>query len=193
MSDYCTLADIKAYVSTALPGDDGIFADLITRASKTIDTYCRRTFTQRLETRYFDATGDVSGSTLFLDDDLLGVITLTNGDDDAITSGSYVLLPANYSPKYAIKLKSSSGVSWTYDDDPEQAIQVNGTWGYKAGTVPPDDIKHAAVRLTAWYYHQREAPFETTGFPDLGQVVVPSSIPVDIKGLLDPYVRVPIK
>ena len=190
MSDYCTAAEVKAYIGTALATDDTLIAALITRASAAIDKYCGRTFVQREdETRYFDAIQDVEGRTLYVDDDLLAVDEIMNGDSTTVSSSYYVLLPANLSPKYAIRLKASSSVSWSYTTDPEEAISITGTWGYVASDTAPSDINHAAIRLTAWYYHQKSAPFETTGLPELGIVTVPAAIPDDIKGILDLYVR----
>jgi hypothetical protein len=189
MSDYCTLSDVKTYIGTAQTTDDTLISNLIPRASARIDAFCQRTFIARTETRYFDATADVQDRTLLVDDDLLAVTTLTNGDGTVLTASDYILLPSNATPKYGIMLKSSSGHSWTYTTDPENAISIAGSWGYKTGTVPPDDIKHAATRLTDWFYKQRSAPFETTGLPELGQIVVPSDMPPDISALLDPYRR----
>jgi len=190
MTDYCTTADVKAYIGTSKATDDALMASLIPRASARIDRYCDRTFIRRsAETRKFDAVEDVEGRVLYLDDDLLSVTSITNGDGATVSASEYVLLPTNSSPKYAIKLKASSSTSWTWNTDPEEAISVSGTWGYYNGTVPPDDIKHAAIRLTAWYYHQRSAPFETQGLPELGVVTIPQDMPQDIKATLAPYIR----
>jgi hypothetical protein len=189
MADYTTSAAVKSYIGTSEPDDDALIASLITRASQRIDTYTRRTFVRRAETRYFDAVKDVSGLTLYVDDDLIYITSITNGDGSAVDSADVVQLPANRLPKYAVKIKASAGISWTWETDPEQAITIAGSWGYRDATTPPDDIAHAAIRLTAWYYHQRQAPFETIGFPDLGQVVVPADVPADIRGVLDTYVR----
>jgi hypothetical protein len=180
------------YLNTSQTDDDVLLASLITKASQAIDTHCMRTFVRRTETRLFDAVQDTDGNILYVDDDLIGVISLTNGDGEVLGASTYVLLPANEYPKYAIKLKSGGSKSWTFNTDPEEAISVNGTWGYQNSTTAPADIQHAAARLATWYYHQRQAPFETTGFPDLGQVVVPSALPEDIKGLLAPYMRVEV-
>jgi hypothetical protein len=192
LADYCTLAQVRKYVDVkkaSNTSDDVLISDLITRASKRIDTYTGRTFTERTETRRFDAVRDVQGQRLWVDDDLLAVDSITNGDGTAIIASDYVLEPANEAPKYAIKLLASSSESWTYNTDPEQAISVTGDWGYMAGTVAPSDIQHAAIRLTAWYYQQREAPFETVAFPEVGAVVVTQAIPPDITAILNNYVR----
>lgn len=192
MTNYCTLADVKAYLGTDQTTDDAVITPLIGRATTAIETYCGRSFTARAETRHYDAIQDVNGQTLYVDDDLLTVTSITNGDSEVLDAADYVLLPSNVSPKYAIRLKSGSSKSWTYVTDPEEAITIVGSWGYKNDNEPPADVHQAAVQLAAWYYHHRKAPFETTGFPDLGQATTPSSIPVDVRALLAPYLRVRI-
>lgn len=187
MTTYCSLDELKAYLGTRLDTDDTEIQARITEASAAIDVYCQRVFVGAAATRAYDAVQAVDGRTLLLDEDLLSVTTITNGDGTALDSGDYVLLPANVTPKYAVRLKASSGVSWTYTTDPEDAISVNGTWGY--ANTQPDTVRHACIRLAAWYYRQKDAPFETTGMPDLGLVTVPASIPADVTALLDPYVR----
>lgn len=192
LTDYCTLAQVRKYTdfkSASNTDDDALIEQLITAASKRIDTYTGRTFTEATETRKFDAVRDTEGQRLWMDDDLLAVTSITNGDGTAIVASDYVLEPANEAPKYAIKLLASSSESWTFNTDPEQAITVVGEWGYMAGTLAPADIQHSAIRLTAWYYQQREAPFETVALPELGAVVIPQAIPSDIVAILNNYVR----
>ena len=187
MADYCTLAELKTYIGTDESGDDDLLNDLITRASSRIDRYCNRTFVARTETREFDAVADVDGPTLFVDDDLLAITTLTNGDGTVLTASDYVLKPSNETPKYGVKLLASSSESWTYQTDPEEAISILGSWGY--ANTQPEDIRQACIRLSAWYYAQRDAPFETQGFPELGAVTVPTAMPDDTKLILNFYVR----
>jgi hypothetical protein len=192
LADYCTLAQVRKYTDfkvVANTDDDALIEQLITAASKRIDEYTGRTFTEATETREFDAVRDVQGQRLWMDTDLLAVTSITNGDGTAIVASDYVLEPSNSAPKFAIKLLASSGESWTYDTDPEQAISVVGEWGYMAGTIAPADIQHAAIRLSAWYYQQREAPFEQVALPELGAVVIPQAIPSDIVAILNNYVR----
>lgn len=192
MTDYCTLTQVKAYINTVESGDDTKLSQYITQASRRIDIYCGRTFTANTATRLYDAIADVDGRTLYLDDDLLSVTSLYNGDGTVITSGQYVLEPANQTQKYAIKLRSSASISWTYTTDPEQSIAVYGAWGFYNGTVAPEDIQHAAIRLTAWYYAQQTAPFDQAGLLETGVITVPSAVPPDVRALLDQYQRVDV-
>lgn len=181
---YTTWAAVKTYLAIEGTGDDALGAALVSRASAMIDQFCRRRFAQWTATRLYDVP---SGVTLWLDEDLLAVTTLTNGDGATLTSSEYLLLPTNMIPRYGIRLRSGSAWVGGSTGD-EQAISLTGTWGYSSS--PPDDVVQAAVRLTAWLYKQRDAPFGTTARPDVGIVEVPAAIPEDVKALLLRYQKV---
>jgi hypothetical protein len=183
--DYTTWAAVKTYLDITGTGDDALGALLVNRVTDAIDRYCRRRFRAVTATRTFDVP---AGDTLFLDDDLLSVTTLTNGDGNVITSASYVLLPKNKSPKYAIRLKENTSTVWEGSTTTDyQAISVAGPWGYS--TTPADDIVQAAVRWAAWLYRQRDGAFGQTARPDIGVIETPLALPVDIERLLKPYKR----
>lgn len=132
---YCTLADYKAYITPAgqvlelSTADDAVLEKLIVRASRRIDDLCNRTFYPRIETKSYDVPTD---DVLWLGDDLLAAITLTNGDTNTIASSEYKLYPANEFPKYGMKLKQSSSTLWEEDSsgNTEQVISLLGYWGY---------------------------------------------------------------
>lgn len=185
---YATLETFKAYLSipAAEVTDDTLLRDLLERASKAIDNHCGRRFSANTETHYFEADMLSDTNTLHMDDDLLSVTTLTNGDDAGTTilPTEYWLIPRNDSPKFAIRLKSDSTYRWEWDTD--GWVSVLGTWGWS--TTPPDDIVQACIRLAAYYYHQKDVPvYETTVFPDSGYVSVPVGMPVDVKEILSAY------
>lgn len=187
MADYCTVADVKALAGMAETTDDTLLGTLITRASALIDRYTGTTFAERTETRYYTPSVHNDGNLLLLDDDLLSVTTLTNGDGEVIPSSGYVLYPLNKSPKYGIKLKSD--YSWTYTDDPEGAISVAGTWGYCTEADRPADITQACARLALWLYRQKDAPFGKMGNTITGEYEVPVAIPMDVAQTLMRYRR----
>lgn len=184
MSDYCTVADVKALAGASKSTDDTLIGTLITRASKMIDTYTGRTFAANSVTRYYTPGVDTDGQLLFLSVDMLSITTLTN-DGVEIPAAGYTLLPLNATAKRRLKLKSD--YSWTFPDDPEGSIVVAGSQGFS--TTPPSDIVQAATRLALWLYRQREAPFSRVGNAITGEYEVPVELPDDIKGLLHRYRR----
>lgn len=189
MANYCTVAQVKALISATESGDDALLAVLVTRASALVDQHTGRTFADRSETRTFTPGTDTDGLTLLLDDDLISITTLTNGDGTVIAAASYKLLPLNHTPKHAIRLLASSGLSWTYTDDAEGAISVNGKWGYCLSASCPADVVQATARLALWLYRQREAPFSRVGNVMTGEYEVPVAMPDDVQKMLQPYLR----
>ena len=131
---YATLAEYKAYsvargqTASTDATDDGVIVDLLEAASRFIDDKTVRQFYPTIETRLYDVPQDEE---LWLDQDLLEVTTLTNGDLSVVTD--YNMLPANMYPKYMIRLKDTANVQWEADSDGEleQVISVLGVWGYR--------------------------------------------------------------
>lgn len=103
----------------------------VQQASSWFERNCQRSFVPYQQTRYFDAVGShIKPMTLDVDEDLLSVGTLINGNASTLANSDYVLQPNNMTPAYRIRLKQSSGLVWTFAESPEQAISVNGMWGY---------------------------------------------------------------
>lgn len=117
-------------IATANTDDDAMIRHYITQASTWFQTWTGRTFVPYVATLRYDAWGIhlPSGYTLDTGEDLLALTALTNGDGTALTS--YVLEYANTYPKWRVRLKQSAGITWTYDDEWEQAITLTGVWGY---------------------------------------------------------------
>jgi hypothetical protein len=154
--NYVTLYQVRQYLKLAATetADDVLLARLIREVRQNIDTWCNRRFDVRQEARAFDypikplsgfgvhsaeyfvyqmnAVAHLSSGRLFVDDDLLQVTTLTNGNGTVIAADKYVLEPANIYPKHAVILKRGGGVSWlpASDGTREQVISVAGLWGY---------------------------------------------------------------
>lgn len=111
--------------------DDALVETHIVSATDLITGFCNRSFVPYRETKLFDARGDriVDHSrTLLVRDDLLAVHTLTNGDGTALVSSKYAL-SSGY-PKWSVELLPSTGLTWTYTTDWQNAISLVGTWGY---------------------------------------------------------------
>lgn len=137
-NELTNVTDLRStYLSITGTGDDTLILSLIRGVSADIARACGRQFVPRIETRYFDALRDTSGrGALMLDDDLLSVTTLTNGDTSTISASSYVTEPRNATSYHAIRLLGSSNLFWTYVTDPENAISIAGTWGYDLSWTP---------------------------------------------------------
>ncbi|KKL19182.1 hypothetical protein LCGC14_2468050 [marine sediment metagenome] len=175
---YATLAEFKTEkdISSTDAVDDTSIEDIIEAASRFIDSETGRTFYARTETRNFDVPRGTRE--LRLDDDLLTITTLTNGDDNEIANTEYILLPANVSPKFAIVLKSTSSTIWQPDSNSgtEQVISVAGTWGWVADH--PDNIKRACLMIATDYYDKREGQGVTTAtVTGAGVVIKAAGVP----------------
>lgn len=188
---YATLAEFKLYadITNTNANDDAVLEHIIEGASRLIDNHTRRTFYARTETHYYDTP---HGYDLWImDDDLLTITTLTNGDASVITSASYKLLPLNISPKYMITLLPGSNLTWEADSnsDPTGAITVLGTWGYSATT--PDDIRQACLMIVSAEYHRRfgENVGSVANVTAAGVVITPQGMPKNALDIINKYVR----
>ena len=188
---YATLAEFKLWkdIGSTDSDDDAVIEDCIEAASRYIDRATGRTFYARTETHYFDVPDD-GDRLLRLDDDLLTITTLTNGDSTVITSTHYNLVPKNYAPYYGIKLKAASTYYWTMDSsgNVEDVISLAGTWGFSA--TAPDDIKDYCLALANNLYQKRHGEGQQVAvITGAGVVISPSGIPKDVVEGLRAYKR----
>lgn len=144
--NYTTLAKVRQkFIGATETTDDALINDFIEQVSRMIDSAGKRHFYPLIETRHYDipypsanifwtrnTLGYNSRDKLVLDDDLLAIDSVTNGDDTTISATNYLLYPANRYPKFALKLKDTSNVAWQRDasGNHEQVIEIAGTWGY---------------------------------------------------------------
>lgn len=186
---YTTAATVKTYLGISGAGDDTLLATLCVAAQAIIDAYTGRTFAAANDsTHYADAVADVDGRTLRLPTEFAAITSITNGDGVAVAAGSYVTEPRASTPYYAVTMKTSTGLTWTYTTDPENAITIVGKAAYS--TSAPYDVTQAATRLAAWLFRQKDAQvFDVTAQPDMGIITVPQGLPKDVLRLLAPYRR----
>jgi len=143
----------------------------------------------RLETRYYrsDALSDEDGHLLLVDQDLLTINTLANGDAlaTAIAATEYWLHPRNLGPPYfGIRMETNSASYWQFDTD--CFVAVTGTWGFSA--TAPGDIKMACLHLAAFYHRKAAAQvFDVTAIPDAGVITIPQGIPATVTRIINRY------
>lgn len=189
---YATLAEFKIWqeITSTNTNDDAAIEDIIEGVSRHIDGQTGRTFYARTQTRYYSVPEDL-GRTLVLDDDLLTITTLTNGDGDTIANTEYHLWPKNDPPYRRIELIASSTEYWDSDSsgNVKYVISIAGTWGFVA--TAPHDIRQACLEIaTNWY--KRRMGENTTGVARItaaGVVITPQDIPASAGRTMRRYVR----
>ena len=116
-------------ITSAGTVEDSMIELMIASCSRVIDSFCGRVFYPHVSTRLYDVP---SGRMLMLDDDLLSLTTLTNGDAAVLTTTDYRLESANFYPKWGIVIKDTSDKFWSWDSSgsTERVLSVLGEWGY---------------------------------------------------------------
>jgi len=187
---YITPGQLCSYLGIDNPSaaDTVQLGGFITAAQSIIDRQTGRTFEAAEATvRYLDARRDVDGYILWLGADCCQITEVLNGNDVEVTTGQYVTEPRNLTPFYAIRLRSDAGLTWTYTGAYENAIAVEGHWGYSLSA--PADIQQATVRLAAYLYRQKDTGQELDRplMVGDGNVILPAVLPNDVLTLIRPY------
>ena len=191
---YCTLAELKLFlkIKPDIEADDVILTSFIQSAQAIIESMTTRRFECTTPTiRYFDADEAWKlKRTIYFDDDLHSIVSVTNGDGVVVTPAEYLPFPRHSTPIYSIRLKETSNIEWTYTDSPEDAIAVLGYWAYSL--TPPADIKHATIRLASFLYRQKDnaTDIDRPLMSGDGTIVMPTKLPADIQAILKPYERI---
>lgn len=136
INGYCTLNEFLRHITP--PGqtlnedapDDVVIENCIVQASRRVDDICGRKFYPTVETYKYDIPYD---NIIWFGDDLLSIITFTNGDSSTIASTDFILKPVNADPKYCLQLRDTSTVTWQSDSNSsaDQVISINAIWGYR--------------------------------------------------------------
>lgn len=158
--DLTTLTNVRRTIlqqnisSTEDDDDDDLLKRFITQASALAHRRSGRTFVPYLDLRLLDF---YSSYHLNLDTDLLVATAITNGNGETISLSDIRYMPGNETPKWRISCKRSSGTVFEWQDDPEQAIEVTGIWGYHTDydhawvdtliDVPADDLASGATSV----------------------------------------------
>jgi hypothetical protein len=193
--DYCTLEEARTELvkQGASAIDDNAIAERIPRACARVDRVCRHMLPGGR--RAFDdeaITGEIrrAPQVVSADDGAL-VVTTSKGYCQFVTSAEYSTDLKTWTALPLDQLDIAGYVLTFLNVNAPRTGRLFTRLSYQGGyAVLPDDIILSAARMTAFMYHKREAPFEVTAFPDVGQIVVPSATPSDIVQALSPYERV---
>lgn len=163
---YCSTALLRDRLGNSAADLDALIQQAVDWATAEIDSLTGRRFEAFSEVRHYDrsaldwASANTSRfdytsygwRTLELDEDLLTVTTLTNGDGVVIPSNQFILEPRNVLPRHRIRLLSPA--AWVFPID--GTITVDGDWGYSA--TPDAMIQGTCLRLAEWYYKSNKLP-----------------------------------
>jgi len=186
---YATLLDVKAALRITDSMDDSLLETAIESASRMIDGYTARTFSNAgTAVRNFAATDDLN---LIIDD----AITITEvastdeiGDSYTIWKPTdFQLEPVNaradglYSPYTGIR--AVNDYAWPVVD--QQALcRITGTWGWPA---VPTAVKQATIIQSSRLFKRLDSPLGVAGFGDMGAIRVGRYLDPDVEQLLMPY------
>jgi hypothetical protein len=195
---YATLSDVKA--ALRIPGadtqDDSLLEISIEAASRQIDGFCERVFTQSTATRIYRPT-DVF--TVDIDDLQTLTFLKTDSDGSGVFSTTWSATDYQLNPLNGI----SGGIRSPYTQiravgeylfpiyEPqnvnanEASVQIAGVWGF--ATIPTA-IKQATIILSMRQFKRYDSPTGVMGFGDLGVMRV-GAVDPDISALLMPFRR----
>jgi hypothetical protein len=186
---YATLLDVKAALRITDSIDDSLLETAIESASRMIDGFTARTFSNAgTAVRSFAATDAIN----LIIDDAITVTKVESTDEigDAYTEWTatdYQLEPVNgradglYSPYTGIRAVNT--YTWPVVDY-QALVKITGTWGWP--TIPTA-VKQATIIQASRLYKRLDSPLGVLGMGDLGQIRVSRYLDPDVEQLVMPY------
>ncbi|MBI1280548.1 MAG: hypothetical protein GC179_20665 [Anaerolineaceae bacterium] len=139
-------------LATTDTADDPRLLDVLQAAAAQIERAAGRRFCPRQKAIQHNYSSSLE---LLLDDDLLELTSLTNGDNTTINLSDVIPVP-DEAPFSYLRLTGSSAFTW--NTSPLQAVTVNGIWGWhdrpinmwrlSADTVQNNPLSSSATTLT---------------------------------------------
>jgi hypothetical protein len=186
---YATLSEVKASLRITDNIDDTLLETAIESASRMIDGYTARTFSNGgTAVRNFAATDDLN----LIIDDAITVLEVASTDEigDTYTvwkSTDFQLEPLNsrsdglYMPYTGIR--AVNDYAWPVVD--QQALcRITAVWGWAS---VPIAIKQATVIQSSRLYKRLDSPLGIAGFGDMGAIRVNRYLDSDVEQLAMPF------
>jgi hypothetical protein len=186
---YATLAEVKASLRITDNVDDSLLETAIESASRLIDGFTARSFSNAgTAVRDFAATDSIN----LIIDDAISVSLVQATDEKGSTyttfgANDYQLEPVNnradglYSPYTGIRAVNT--YAWPVVDQ-QALVRITGVWGW--ATVPTA-VKQACVIQSSRLFKRLDSPLGVAGFGDMGAIRVGRYLDPDVEQLLMPY------
>jgi hypothetical protein len=186
---YATLTDVKNALRITDAIDDSLLEVAIESASRMIDSYTARTFSNAgTATRNFAATDDLT----CIIDDAITVITVQSTDEigDTYTTWKetdYQLEPLNsrsdglFMPYTGIRAVNDYAFPVV---DQQALVRVTAVWGWPA---IPTAIKQATIIQSSRLFKRLDSPLGVLGMGDMGQIRVSRYLDPDVEQLAMPF------
>jgi hypothetical protein len=186
---YATLSEVKSSLRITDNFDDTLLETAIESASRMIDGYTARTFSNAgTAVRYYAATDAIN----LIIDDAISVSEVASTDEvgdtyTVWTSTDFQLEPLNsrsdglYMPYTGIRAVNT--YTWPVVD--QQALcRITGVWGWAS---IPIAIKQATIIQSSRLFKRLDSPLGIAGFGDIGAIRVGRYLDPDVEQLAMPY------
>lgn len=194
MADYCTLDQVREELikqGSAVMDDVAINAR-IPRVTQLINDYCGHSFDSETVSNEIR-----TGEQVLLSPDAEMILSVKKGHIQSVSSASVsqdfkTWFPLDTSVMYLPPIGPIAYVAHFVQPDIPlvRGKRFYARISYVGGFARvPESLVGIACRWTAFLYMKRQAPFEVTAFPEIGQVSIPSAIPSDVVEALTPFVR----
>jgi hypothetical protein len=186
---YATLAEVKASLRITDAIDDSLLETAIESASRMIDGFTARTFSNAgTAVRHYAATDALN---LIIDDAIsISEVASTDEIGDTYTvwkTTDFQLEPLNsrsdglYMPYTGIR--AVNDYTWPVVD--QQALcRITGVWGWAS---VPTAIRQATVIQSSRLFKRLDSPLGIAGFGDMGAIRVNRYLDSDVEQLAMPY------
>jgi hypothetical protein len=186
---YATLSEVKASLRIQDGIDDSLLETAIESASRLIDGFTARSFSNAgTAVRNFAATDALN----LIIDDAITVTKVESTDEigDSYTEWKvtdYQLEPLNgradglYSPFNGIR--AINDYTWPVVDY-QALVRITGTWGWAS---VPTAVKQACIIQSSRLFKRLDSPLGVAGFGDMGAIRVGRYLDPDVEQLLMPY------
>jgi len=186
---YATLAEVKASLRITDAIDDSLLETAIESASRMIDGFTARTFSNAgTAVRNFAATDEIN----LIIDDAITVLEVASTDEIGSTytiwkPTDFQLEPINsrsdglYMPFTSIR--AVNDYLWPVVDQ-QALVRITAVYGFPA---VPIAIKQATVIQSSRLYKRLDSPLGVAGFGDMGAIRVGRYLDPDVEQLVMPF------